>query len=82
MRASILDLRRHMRAILKALDLNETVTLTYRGKDKAVIVPTRKANAQISTKEHPAFGMWKNRKDNGDVEATVREMRKGRRHAV
>ena len=39
MKASILDLRHHMREILKALDKNETVTLTYRGKEKGTIIP-------------------------------------------
>ena len=82
MKASILDLRNHMREILHALDLNQIVTLTYRGKEKAKIIPTQLGNTETSLKEHPAFGMWKDRTDNQDVESVVRAMRKGRRDAI
>lgn len=81
MKASILDLRRHMREILNALDLNETVTLTYRGKDKAIIIPSNGNGTKVSPKNHPAFGLWQNRKGN-EVDAMVRKIRRGRGHAV
>ena len=82
MRASILDLRNRMREILNALDLNEIVTLTYRGKEKAKIVPTQLDTAKASLKGHPAFGMWKDRTDNEDVASAVRSLRKGRSNAI
>ena len=75
MRASILDLRRNMRQILSALDHNESVTLTYRGNEKATIVPKEQA-LNINLKKHPAFGIWSDKKE--DVSLTVRQMRKGR----
>lgn len=78
MKASFLDLRQHMGKILKALDLNETVTLTYRGKEKAKIIPTKSKEAGIDFKKHDAFGMWAERKNFSDVNATVRKLRKGR----
>ena len=81
MKASILDLRRHMREVLKALDRNENVTLTYRGQEKATIVP-KKAAREVRMKNHPAFGLWKKRSDLEDVEAAVRKIRKGRMNAV
>ena len=81
MKASILDLRRHMSAILKALDRNENVTLTYRGHEKATIVPKKTAH-KVSMENHPAFGLWQNRKDIQDVEVAVRNIRKGRVHVV
>jgi antitoxin (DNA-binding transcriptional repressor) of toxin-antitoxin stability system len=81
MKASILDLRRHMGKILKALDRNETVTLTYRGNEKATIVP-KKTNRTGDIKGHPAFGMWKDRDDMSDVAGHVRHLRKGRMDAV
>ena len=80
MRASILDLRRHMRDILKALDRNESITLTYRGQKKATIIPAhgkKKANMQ----EHEAFGIWCNRHDLDNVNSTLRRLRKGRVNA-
>jgi len=55
MRASVLDLRRRMKDILKALDRNETVTLLYRGREKARIVPSGSPDNRASAREHPAF---------------------------
>jgi len=81
MKASILDLRRHMGEVLKALDRNENVTLTYRGHEKATIIPKKAAEA-TSTKKHPAFGLWEKRSDMEDVDAVVRDIRKGRMNAV
>ena len=81
MKASILDLRKHMSKILAALDMNETVKLTYRGKEKAMIVPTAKQNTTDLTK-NAAFGLWADKGDTADVEATVRKIRKGRVNAI
>lgn len=81
MRASILDLRRNMREILKTLDRNESVTLTYHGNEKATIVPKKKAG-RLDMRKHPAFGIWANRKDIADVNLTVRQIRKGRLNAL
>lgn len=81
MKASILDLRRHMGEVLKALDRNEHVTLTYRGHEKATIIP-KKATGEICMKKHPAFGLWKKRSDLEDVDAVVRDIRKGRMNAI
>lgn len=77
MKASILDLRRRMKDVLLALDRNETVTIFYRGKEKAILSPTRKQTNK-SVKDHEAFGMWRDRKDMADVDAYVRNLRKGR----
>ncbi len=81
MKASFLDLRQNMGQILEALDLNETVTLTYRGKEKAKIIPTKASRVHGDFKKHEAFGMWAKRKDSSDVDASVRKLRKGRLNA-
>ena len=81
MKASILDLRRNMKAILKSLDQNESVTLTYHGKEKATIIPKKKPQ-KVDFDRHPAFGIWSNRKDLEDTQAALRRMRKGRSNAV
>ena len=81
MKASILDLRRRMREILKALDKNEQITLTYRGRERAKIIPfglSQKADFH----KHRAFGLWKDRKDLADDAKVLRKMRKGRFDAV
>jgi hypothetical protein len=38
--------------------------------------------ARMPVREHPAFGMWADRNDLGDVAAQVRNLRKGRHHAL
>jgi antitoxin (DNA-binding transcriptional repressor) of toxin-antitoxin stability system len=78
MNATVLDLRKNMKQVLKAIDCNEHVVLTYRGHKKATIVPYREENQRQSASDHPAFGMWKERKDIADVDAFVRTLRKGR----
>lgn len=81
MEASILDLRKHMSKVLAALDMNETVKLTYRGKEKATIVPVvRLQNADLTCNE--AFGLWADRFNTEDVEKAVRNIRKGRVDAI
>ena len=56
MKATIVDLRYKMNDVLKALDRNETVTVLYHGKKKAIIVPA-KGQALKKIKDHPFFGM-------------------------
>ncbi len=78
MNATVLDLRKNMRSVLSALDRNESVMLTCRGRKKAVIVPVGKINGRKKVSECSAFGIWAGRKDMEDVEKLVRDLRKGR----
>jgi antitoxin (DNA-binding transcriptional repressor) of toxin-antitoxin stability system len=39
MKATIVDLRYHMKDVLSAIDRGETVTVLYRGKEKAKLIP-------------------------------------------
>lgn len=77
MKASILDLRRRMKDVLRALDRGESVTILYRGKEKGTIVPSRKRKRRSIT-EHPAFGMWKDKPEVQDVDAFIRRLRRPR----
>ena len=77
MKASILDLRRRMKDVLLALDRNESVTIFYRGKEKAILSPSRQRTDK-SVKYHEALGLWRDRKDMADVDAYIRNLRKGR----
>lgn len=79
--ASILDLRRRMRDVLRALERNEPVTILFRGKKRGVIQPARAGRRSVrSAASHPAFGMWRDRKDLRSVEAAVRALRAPRAH--
>ena len=61
MRATMLDMRKNPKRVLRALDHNEEVTLTYRGKRKAIIVPLHQHAGGASVADHPAFGLWRGR---------------------
>jgi len=78
MRVTVLDLRRNLKKVLEAIERNETVTLSKRGMEIAIIVPKREARKPLSLKDHPAFGMWKDRDDMKDPSKYIREKRKGR----
>lgn len=56
MKATVVDLRYRMNDVLKALDRNEKVTVSYRGKIKGVLVPTGE-KCQQRIQDHPFFGM-------------------------
>jgi hypothetical protein len=72
-----------MSDILRALERNEPVTILYRGRKKGVIYPAGDAHGKVGrVSEHPAFGMWKDRKDMEDVGDVVRSLRKVRSHAL
>lgn len=83
MKATILDFRRRMSDIIRAIEHNETVIVFYRGKEKAVLSPIngRKGTGR-SIADHPAFGMWSDRQDIEDVHGHIRNLRRGRVDAV
>ena len=66
-----------MKDVLLALDRSESVTICHRGKEKAVLSPSQR-RTEKSVTVHAAFGMWRERKDMADVDAYVRNLRKGR----
>lgn len=79
MEASVLDLRRKMSEVMSALDRRERVTLTHRGRRRAVIVPIedeKKATVKVSAL--PAFGMWAKRDEMTDAVAYVEKLREPR----
>jgi prevent-host-death family protein len=79
MKASITDLRYRMKDLLRAIDRGETVTVLYRGKEKAKLVPIEaEKKPKMKMSEHPFFGMWKDREDMKDPVAWVRKIRRSR----
>jgi len=83
MQVSIVDLRRRMPEVLRALSHNEVVTILYRGKPRGKIYPVNEPKIKRRPVwEQPAFGMWKDRKDMKDVEQFVRRLRKARTNVV
>ena len=79
MEASVLDLRKKMRNVMSAIERHEHVTLTHRGKRRAVIVPwSEMQKTKVKTADLPAFGMWADRPDMADPAAYVEGIRKPR----
>ena len=80
MRATSKDMRYHLSSVMKAVERGETVFITHRGKIKArIIKETEKTVDQSRLGEsNPFIGMWKDRDDMKDVNAWVRDIRKGR----
>ena len=65
--------------IISLVNTGQEITITYRGKPYAKIVPiARKVKKNFEKIEDELFGIWKNRKDMGDVEQYIRKIRKGR----
>ena len=73
-------LRSRVGQVLACLDRGESVTITYRGKPRAKLVGIDAEQEEESRRDtdFPAFGMWRDREDLSDVDAHVRELRKGR----
>ncbi len=56
MQASVGDLRRRTKEILRALERGEDVSILSRGRLKGVIKPAR-TRSRVKVREHPFFGM-------------------------
>ena len=78
MKATIVDLRYRMKDVLRAIDRGETVTVLYRGKEKARILPIAAKPKKGKLMDHPAVGMWADREDMADPVAYVRKIRQPR----
>ena len=78
MEASIVDLRYKTKDILRAIERNETVTILYRGKPKAIIqpIPEKRKKKKERITDDPLFGILKG--EQKPVEEIMKELRGGR----
>ena len=79
-KARIVDLRYRMKSVIEALDRGEPVTVSYRGCEKARLLPVVLTQASRKPSSDPAFGLWKGRQDLADVPGHVRRLRNSRLH--
>ena len=79
MEASILDLRYHMKTVLKALERNEEIKIFYHGKLKGVLSPVP-SEKKMKVQDHPFFGMYRNQKESVDEVMDI--LRGGRYHVI
>ena len=77
MQATAKDLRFHVKELLESVSRGEEITITYRGKPRAKLIPF---NEDIDS-EDELFGLWKDDPTSEDVNGYVRNLRKGRLHA-
>lgn len=83
MNATIVDLRYRMKDVLRAINRGETVTVLYRGKAKAVLMPISpplgaSEKGAPRTADQPLFGLWKDRDDLTDPASWLRKLRQPR----
>ncbi len=79
MEATAKDLRFHVKELLSAVARGEEITITYRGKPRAKLVPYTQDDSRMENEEGDAlFGLWTDREDMQDVETYVRAQRKSR----
>lgn len=71
------DLRFNINILFDVISKGEDVTITYRGKPKAKLIPIDKSPQE---KDKSLFGLWADR-DNS-VDDMVRDLRKGRNFAL
>lgn len=76
MDATIVDLRYKSAEVLAALDRRERVTILYRGKPRATIIPLDDAVEPAKAREHEFFGMM--REESEPVEDVMARLRGGR----
>ena len=68
---------------MKIIDFKEYRTITCGGKGEEITFPVnRRKHSLRSMKNHPAFGMWSDRRDIEDIHDYTRRLRKGRVNAV
>jgi prevent-host-death family protein len=70
------ELRIHPGKILDQVLNGDDITVTYRGKRIARIVPLEEQ--EIDETPESIFGTWADREDEASVEESVRRMRQGR----
>ncbi len=75
MKVTAKELRERTKEIMGSVERGEEVEVTYHGKPFAVITPTRKVR---KADKHTIFGMWSDTPQAEDVDAYVRNLRKGR----
>jgi prevent-host-death family protein len=78
MEISTKELRIQPGKILDQVAHGEEITVTYRGKALARIVPIASAQPNQNSSEVGIFGMWKDEPRQLTVDETVRAMRRGR----
>lgn len=76
MQTTAKELRFNTSAIFERLEMGEEITVTYRGKAKAKLVPINEVTKGKKITPNKLFGMWADKEM--DVDEYVRTLRQGR----
>lgn len=71
------ELRIQPGKILEQVSIGQEVTVTYRGRPLAKIVPIQSVVGS-DAEESALFGLWRSREDTATVDEYLRSVRKGR----
>jgi len=78
MEVSTKELRIQPGKIIDQVVNGEEITVTFRGKALAKIIPFKSRIKSIENDEISIFGLWKDHDQNESVDEYVRDIRKGR----
>ena len=78
MKATARDLRYKTKEIMAAIERGEEVLLTYRGKEKARILPTSKNRTGPGDVNDDLFGIWESNERVEDIDEYLDQLRGGR----
>lgn len=78
MNVSTKELRIKPGRIIDQVVNGEEITVTFRGKALAKIIPIQSEQVKSAVDEESIFGMWNDHRVEDDVENQVRAMRQGR----
>ena len=78
MKITTKELRIQPGKIIDQVVNGQEVTVTFRGKALAKIVPIHKKDSASIQEDNGFFGMWNKWKEEKTVEEAVRDLRKGR----
>ena len=76
MNATAKDLRFNSKELIDAVKRGEEVVISFRGKPCAKLVPYQETKKQ--SEKNDLFGIWQDNDATQNVEAYVRDLRKGR----
>jgi len=79
MEATTKDLRLHTRELISATERGEQITITYRGKPRARLMPLESEPANKVREPNPTFALWADRDDAESVDEQVRRLRQPRK---
>jgi prevent-host-death family protein len=78
MEVSTKELRIQPGKIIDQVVNGEEITVTFRGKALAKIIPFRKRIKSLEKDEISMFGLWNEHEQNDSIDDYIRDIRKGR----